>query len=184
MMNVACDVNFFLDACRFRDTLADAAERQNDRMRVLQVLLALGPRSGLRLHMGQHVRRNIALALRREDVSRRSVTRDAWSSEDIDSFLSFVEKVVEATGGNTRVETVSHDAGIGRAKVSGAPDGEDQQMLSLAVRAGATVLATNDKDLLAMGSYHDVEIWKSSEIDAEVSAVVRRMQRDAQATAA
>lgn len=108
-------------------------------------------------------------------TSRRGVTREAWPKADIDDFVEFIKETVVATGGRTDVGTISHDAAIGQAQFSGAPDGEDHQVLTMAVQSGATVLATSDGGLLEMGTYAGVEIWASTEIDAEVWANVRRI---------
>lgn len=50
-------------------------------------------------------------------------------------------------------------------------------MLCLAVNSGVTVLATKDQDLLEMGEYRGVEIWSSDEIQGEVRATLRALQR-------
>jgi hypothetical protein len=178
-IEVMPDVNFWLDACRYRDTLAAAVSNRTDRMKTLSVVERIGTRSGVRLHTGDHVLRNIRKALATKDVSHRSVTREAWTLEDIEDFIAFVVNTVEATGGRSDVATISHDAAIGQARFSGAPDGEDHQVLVMAINAAATVLATNDTALLGMGTFAGVEIWKSTEVDGEVFANVKRLQKAA-----
>src|SRR5690606_10874501 len=116
---------------RYRDTLADAVSSRNDRMKVLSIISAIGAQSGVRLHTGEHVIRNVRRALAQPEVSNRGVTREAWSVEDIERFVALIHSVVNATGGRTDVGTVSHDAAIRQAQFSGAPDGEDHQVLTM-----------------------------------------------------
>lgn len=175
MIEVLPDVNWWLDACRYRDTLAAAVENRNGRMKVMSVISAIGAQSGVRLHTGEHVLRNVRRALAQPETSRRGVTREAWDRADIDRFVALIHSVVAATGGRGDVGTISHDAAIGQARYSGAPDGEDHQVLTMAVSSGATVLATSDGGLLEMGTYAGVEIWEADEVDAEVWANVRRI---------
>lgn len=172
---VCSDVNFFLDACRYREGYKEASDRRQPAMVTLLQVKNLGPKCGLELRIGPHVLQNIAAKLAEPEVSYRgTTTRPAWSEADITEFLVFVRSVVLASGGRLDCQTVSHQQALSKYALAGAPDAEDYQMLVLARDSGATVLATLDADLLAMGSFHDVEIWSSVETRAEVSANVKR----------
>jgi hypothetical protein len=174
MINMTPDVNFFLDACRFRDNFGQVLADQNDTMRALVQVVHAGPRAGLVLNTGRHVLNNVAKALRSPEASFRGPTRDAWPEGDIQQFLEFVQKVVAATGGRLDGNTVSHDQALGLFASAGAPDAEDYQMLMLAVNSGSTVLVTSDADLLALDSFQGVEVWPPSEMFGEVRANFRR----------
>jgi hypothetical protein len=99
MITVAPDVNFFLDACRFRSSLGAAVESANTTMQVLHIIQALGPRAGLVINTGDHVLRNIARRLAEPEYSYRTNTRDAWSPEDIKDFVQRVREIAAGTGG-------------------------------------------------------------------------------------
>lgn len=177
MIEVAVDVNFVLDACRFRSTYAEALDRPNDRMHLLHLVKGLGRRAGVVLHTGPHVLSNLRNALAKPELSKHGVTREAWCKQDIDDLVDLFLEAVAASGGRCDVETISHDRALGTFEAAGAPDAEDLQMLCLAVNSGATVLATKDQDLLKMGEYRGVEIWSSDEIQGEVRATLRALQR-------
>ena len=179
MIEATPDVNFWLNAARRDDTLGDAINRGNDYMQAIHFARSVGDRCGVRYHTGEHVLRNVRSALRQDEISRRGVTRFAWSNDDIEDFVQMIVLAVEATGGRSDVRTVSHEVALREYQLSGAPDAEDHQMVMLAANSPATVFATSDVDLLAVGEYQGVEFWESKELIDEVAATLRRMRRDA-----
>lgn len=176
-MEIVPDVNWWCGATRFRVGYDHATADWNTRMRAIQTVLAIGPAAGVRLHTGPHVLENIVEALSAPDVSARSVTRPAWHPWDISMFLDMVHQAVAASGGRDDVEAVAHHRANEVNRDNRFPDGEDYQVLYLAVAAGATVLATGDGDLLALRRHGMVDVWPSAELDDEIAACYARHRR-------